>query len=57
MTICAEEGPTRESNTKEKSMTASSNVLCPAIPKGFDEVTMVWFPGNYGRWYFLPEDR
>lgn len=41
MTICAEEGPTRESNTKEKSMTASRNVLCPAIPKGFGEVTMV----------------
>lgn len=42
MTICADEGPTRDSNTKKNSIAASSNGLRPAIPKELHEVTMAW---------------
>lgn len=56
MTICADEGPTRESNTKKNSIAASSNGLCPTIPRELHEVTMAYGEKNL-RLYLLPEDR
>lgn len=57
MTICADEGPTRDSNTKKNSIAASSKGLRPAIPKELHEVTMAWWREGFERLYFLPEDR
>lgn len=57
MTICADEGPTRDSNTKENSIAASSKGLRPAILKELHEVTMACWREGFERLYFLPEDR
>lgn len=40
MTICADEGPTKESNTKKNSIAASSKGFCLAIPGELNEVTI-----------------
>lgn len=51
MTICADEGPTREINMKKNSIAASSKGFRLAILEELNEVTIAW--GEFEMLYFL----